>query len=119
MMAMLQKAGVLDKKGKARGGGGGRGGGGRGGDRRGGGGGRGGGWRPEGTFVQPRSEDNQNRKLKSYLDIDAPTESVINIDYGVAALPSRQAKKGREEIKGCITTRIQRSYVHMFIAIQH
>jgi uncharacterized membrane protein YgcG len=87
MMVMLQKAGVLDKKGKARGGGGGRGGGGRGGDRRGGGGGRGGGWRPEGTFVQPRSEDNQNRKLKSYLDIDAPTESVINIDYGVAALP--------------------------------
>lgn len=93
MMLMLQKSGVLDKKGKPRRGGGGSGGGGSGGggrgDRRGGGGGRGGrgGFRQEGTFVQPRSEDNQNRKLKSYLDIDAPTESVINIDYGVAALP--------------------------------
>ena len=99
MLEMLQRVGVLDKRGRPRRTGGG-GGGGHNNNRRNhhhggrGGGGRGGGVRQAGQFVQPRSEDNHNRQLKSYLDIDAPSDSaIIDADYGVAVAPPVKRRK--------------------------
>jgi len=75
------------------GGGGGEGGGrgGRGGRDSGGGGGRG---RNEREYAPPRAEDNFQRTISSsYMDVDAPKESAVSLDYGVAVLPPAKKRK--------------------------
>uniref|UniRef100_A0A7S3H9X4 C2H2-type domain-containing protein n=1 Tax=Spumella elongata TaxID=89044 RepID=A0A7S3H9X4_9STRA len=43
-------------------------------------------------YVEPRSEDNHARKISSYIDVDAPKESAVSIDYGVALPPIKKRK---------------------------
>lgn len=65
---------------------------------RGGGGGFGPQSQAAGQYVEPRSEDNHSRKIASYLDVDAPKESAVSVDYGVALLPPTKKRKVRKSM---------------------
>jgi len=46
-------------------------------------------------YIEPKSADNNQRKLFCYVDVDAPKETAVSIDYGVAILPVKKRKLAR------------------------
>jgi hypothetical protein len=44
-------------------------------------------------YIPPKKEDNNNRKIPSYMDVDAPKESIVIVNYGVVVLPQPKKRK--------------------------
>lgn len=48
--------------------------------------------RPQQVYIPPRQEDNDSRRLQSYVDIDAPQEVAAGLDYGSVLAPPKKRR---------------------------
>mmetsp|Transcript_22792 Transcript_22792/g.33284 ORF Transcript_22792/g.33284 Transcript_22792/m.33284 type:complete len:1021 (-) Transcript_22792:386-3448(-) len=49
--------------------------------------------RPSVEYQPPKPEDNNSRRLHSYLDVDAPMDVSVDLDYGVTVMPPPKKRK--------------------------